>query len=139
VFAASCLVVAAACSTSTSPDIKPTTAEITITGTAAAPLRLIVSTDFFETFNTTTGERGQVFNTADTFFVSTLPHEQTVSLTDLGSVVVDVSNPADDPATVRLFVELDSGQPPYDREATMSEGGALRYVFNYVSPEFEVN
>jgi hypothetical protein len=130
------LVAVAACSTSTSPDTKPTSAEIRVTGTAPDSLRLIVSTDFFETIDQVDGTRGQVFNSADTSYITTLPYTETVALTDLGSIVVDVSNPSDVPATVRLMVEVDSGQNPYDREATMSEGGALRYVFNFFSPVF---
>ncbi len=130
------LVAVAACSTSTSPDTKPTSAEIRVTGTAPDSLRLIVSTDFFETFDQVEGTRDQVFNTADTSFITTLPYTETVALTDLGSIVVDVSNPSDLAATVRLVVEVNSGQSPYDREATMSEGGALRYVFNFFSPVF---
>ncbi len=77
-----------------------------------------------------------MFNDADTTYITALPYTQTVALTDLGSIVVDVSNPSDVPATVRLVVELDSRQSPYDREAQMSEGGALRYVFNFLSPVF---
>jgi hypothetical protein len=130
------LIGVAACSSTTDPDVKPTEAEIRITGTMPDSVRLIISTDFFETFDQVNGVRNQVFNTADTLYVTSLPYTQTVALTDLGSVVVDVSNPFDDPATVRLFVELDSGQPPYDREAMMSQGGALRYVFAYFSPTF---
>lgn len=126
----------AACSTSTNPDTKPTSAEIRVTGAAPDSLQLVVSTDFFETIDQVDGTRDQVFNSADTSFITTLPYNETVALTDLGSIVVDVSNPSDVPATVRLMVEVNSGQNPYDREATMSEGGALRYVFNFFSPVF---
>ena len=48
--------------------------------------------------------------------------------------MVDVSNPSDIPATVRLQVNLDTNQDSYDPEATMSAGGALRYVFSFFSP-----
>lgn len=127
---------AAACSTSTDPDLKPTRADVTISGSTTVPLRLIVSTDFYETFNQLTGERGQVFNSADTITVETLPYVSSIQLTDLGSVVVDVSNSSDTEATVRLQVAMDSGQQPYDQTAIMSQGGALRFVFSYYSPTF---
>lgn len=126
----------AACNSSTDPEVKPSQAEIRITGTATEPLRLVVSTDFVETINQGTGTRAQVFNTADTVMITSLPYTETVTLTDLGSVVVDLSNQTDVVATVRLFVELDGGQPPYEQEAMMSAGGALRYVFAYFSPVF---
>ncbi|HSG47197.1 MAG TPA: hypothetical protein VLA43_05190 [Longimicrobiales bacterium] len=127
---------AAGCSTSTDPDLKPTRADITISGSTTVPLRLIVSTDFYETINQLTGERGQVFNSADTLTVETLPYVSSVQLSDLGSVVVDLSNPSDTEATVRLQVAMDSGQSPYDQTAIMSQGGALRFVFSYYSPTF---
>lgn len=124
----------AACSTSTSPDVKPTRADITVSGSSTVPLRLVVSTDFAETFNQVTGERAQILNSADTLTIETLPYTRSVQLGDQGGVVVDLSNPSDVEATVRLRVSLDSGQKPYDQTATMSQGGALRYVFSYFSP-----
>lgn len=129
--AAVCMV---GCSNSTGPDVKPTRAEIAVSGNSTVPLRLVVSTDFFETINTATGERGQVFNSADTSFIQTLPFNRTVQLGDQGGIVVDLSNPDSTEAQVRLQVRLDSGQSPYDRTAIMSLGGALRYVFSYFSP-----
>ena len=116
--------------------MKPTRADITVTGSTTVPLRLIVSTDFDEFFDQVSGVRGQSFNSADTLTITTLPYQNTVLLTDLGKVVVDLSNPSDTEATVRLRVEMDSGQEPYDREAIMSEGGALRFVFSFFSPTF---
>jgi hypothetical protein len=98
-------------------------------------LRLIVSTDFFETFDPVEGVRDQVFVTADTTLIEALPYSGSVTLSSISSIVVDLSNPDETPATVRLVVELDGNQPPYDREATMSLGGALRYVYNWVAPE----
>lgn len=126
----------AACSTTTSPEQRPSEAEIRITGSSEVPLRLIVSTDFFETFDPVDGRRGQVLVSADTITVSELPYLQTVTLGEISSIVVDLANPAEEPATVRLFVELDGNQPPYDQEAIMSQGGSMRYVYNWVSPEF---
>jgi len=126
----------AGCSTTTDPDVKPSRADITVSGNSTVPLRLVVSTDFYETINQLTGERGQVFNSADTLTLETLPYSASVQLTELGSIVVDVSNASETEATVRLQVTMDSGQEPYDQTAIMSLGGALRYVFSYYSPIF---
>ena len=123
-----------ACDSTTDPGVKPSSAQITVSGTSSVPLRLIVSTDFIETFNSATGERGQVFNSADTLSLTSLPYQATVQLTDDAKIVVDLSNPSDVEATARLQVAMDSGQAPYDREAIMSLGGALRFVFSYFSP-----
>lgn len=133
---AGAMVALAACDTSTDPDVKPTRADVTVTGSTTVPLRLIVSTDFDEFFDQASGARGQSFNSADTLTITTLPYQNTVPLSDLGKVVVDLSNPSDVEATVRLRVEMDSGQEPYDRQAIMSQGGALRFVFSFFSPTF---
>jgi hypothetical protein len=93
-----------------------------------------VSTDFFETFDPVEGTRDQVFVTADTSVIEALPYTGTVTLGASSSIVVDVANLEEDPATVRMTVELDGNQPPYEQEATMSLGGALRYVYNWVAP-----
>ena len=115
-------------------ELKPTRANITVTGQSTVPLRLIVSTEFIETIDDVTFERGQSFLSADTITLSTLPYNDVVFLTDDASIVVDVSNASDTPATVRLQVNLDTNQSPYDQEATMSQGGAQRYVFSFFSP-----
>lgn len=128
------MIALAACDTATDPDLKPTRADVTVTGSTTVPLQLVVSTDFDEFFDPVSGVRGQSLNSADTLTITTLPYQNTVILSDLGKVVVDLSNPSDTEATVRLRVEMDSGQEPYDREAIMSEGGALRYVFSFFSP-----
>lgn len=103
-------------------------------GEAGAELRLIVSTNFYEDVDDVSGQVYQVFNDADTVHVTTFPYEQTVALTTLGSVVVDLANLADAETTARLRVNLDGGQDPYDQSATMSRGGSLRYVFAFISP-----
>ena len=115
-------------------DLKPTRADVLVTGESSVPLRIIVSTDFIETIDQVTFERGQSFLDADTVFIQSLPYQDAIALTEDASIVVDVSNPSDIPATVRLQVNLDTNQDSYDREATMSEGGALRYVFSFFSP-----
>lgn len=122
------------CSTTTSPEQRPTEAEVRVTGSAAGPLRLIVSTEFFETVDPVEGTREQVFVTADTTVIAALPYTGSVTLGTTSSVVVDLANLEEEPATVRLVVELDGNQPPYDQEATMSLGGALRYVYNWNAP-----
>ena len=125
-------IMAAACSSSsTETDRMPTQAAIAVSGSTTVPLRLIISTDFTETLNQATGQRAQVIHAADTINVSTLPWSRDVTLNETASILVDLSNPADESANVRLQVNLDSGQPPYDQSATMSRGGSLRYVFNF--------
>lgn len=124
------------CSTTTEPDLKPQRADITVSGSSTVPLRLIISTDFYETINELTGTRGQVFNSADTLTLESLPYRSSVQLTDQGSIVVDLSNESETEASVRLQVAMDSGQQPYDQSAIMSLGGALRFVFSYYSPTF---
>ncbi len=131
-----CLATLAACGSTTSPDQRPSEAEIRVTGSSTVPLRLIVSTDFFETIDQVDGTRAQVFVTADTLTIEDLPYSDIVTLGDLSSIVVDVSNSDETPATVRVFVELDGGQPPFDQEGIMSQGGSIRYVYNWISPEF---
>lgn len=129
---ASALIIAlasGACSSGTSPDEKPTEARVQVTGTAPAQLRLVVSTDFFERI--VDGQVVQVKNSADTAFID-LPYDDTVPLTDLGSVMVEVTNLEVESAQVEMRVNLDSGQPPYQQSATMSEGGTLRYVFVFL-------
>lgn len=121
-----------ACSSDNEPDTKPTEAHIRVEGTAPGALELVVSTDFFEDVDDMTGEVFQVFNESDTTSLETLPHTRVVQLTDLGSIVVELTNHLEEPAQVRLRVELDSNQEPFDRTATMSEGGTLRYVFVFL-------
>lgn len=128
------IITVGACSSSTAPGNRPTEARIRVDGEAGAELRLIVSTNFYEDVDDVSGQVYQVFNDADTVHVTTFPYEQTVALTTLGSVVVDLANLADAETTARLRVNLDGGQDPYDQSATMSRGGSLRYVFAFISP-----
>ena len=129
-------ILTAACSSSTAPANKPTEAWIRVSGTSPVPLQLVVSTNFSERIDEFTGEVVQVTNRADTTQITTLPFESTVALTDLGSVLVSLTNRADEPADVRLRVNLDAGQDPYDQRAIMSEGGQLRYVFVFLQTVF---
>lgn len=106
-----------------------------VEGTAPVALQLVVSTDFYEILNDVTLEPQQVVEQADTFFID-LPYDATIPLTSLGSVIVALTNHDAVAAQVRLRVELDSGQQPYDQGATMSLGGTLRYVFSFVQIVF---
>ena len=101
-------------------------------GTTPVPLELVVSIDFYEVQDAVTLEVSQVIQSADTTLI-TPPYDQTVDLGVGGSVLVKLANHDVTPANVRLRVDLDTGQDPYDRSATMSEGGALRYVFLFLS------
>lgn len=125
------LLITAACTSSTQPQDRPSSARIRAEGTAPGPLELIVSTQFYEVQDAVTLEISQVIEVADTFQID-LPYESTVDLSATGSVLVNLANPDSVPANVRLRVNLDTGQDPYDRTATMSEGGALRYVFLFL-------
>jgi hypothetical protein len=122
---------AVACSTGTDPDIKPTSAHIRVEGTAPAQLQLVVSTEFYEAQDEVTFEIYQVIESADTSFID-VPYDEVLPLSSSGSVVVQLANLEIAPAQVRLRVDLDSGQEPYDRTATMSDGGRLRYVFVFL-------
>lgn len=119
----------AGCTFGTSPDEKPTRADIAVVGDTPAPLELVISTDFHEAV--LDGQVVQVKNSADTLFID-LPFSKTVHLTDLGSILVELANHHDEPAQVELSVELDNGQDPYRQSATMSQGGQLRYVFVFL-------
>lgn len=121
----------AACSSGTQPDEKPTEAAIRVEGTSPGPLRLVISTDFYEELHSATGEILQIFNSSDTLTVSSLPFQHTEPVGSLGSVYVSLSNEADESADVRLRVDLDNGRG-YDQSATMSEGGALTWVYVFL-------
>lgn len=125
-------ILAAACANSTAPTNRPTEARVRVEGTSPVPLQLVVSTDFYETVDQFTGEILQITASADTTQITSLPFDRTVPLTSLGSVLVSLTNHADQPAQVRLRVNLDGGQDPYDQSAEMSKGGQLRYVFAFV-------
>jgi hypothetical protein len=116
---------ATACTTG--PTERPTVADITVEGTAPVPLELVVSTDFTETQDPSTGEIIQHLNAADTFDIE-LPHERTVSLAARGDVVVRLKNPVVEAASVRLRITLDNGQG-YDQSATLSDGAELVYIY----------
>lgn len=110
------------------PEAKPTEARVRVDGTAPAALELVVSRDFYQIQDAVTLETVEVIEQADTTLI-TPPYDETIPLDVGGSVLVNLANHEDTPANVRLRVDLNAGQAPYDRSATMSEGGSLRYVF----------
>lgn len=122
---------AMACVNTTAPEERPTSARVRVEGTAPGQLQLVVSTDFFQVQDALTLEVRDVIESADTTFID-LPYESTVDLGVVGSVLVDLANPDSIPANVRLRVDLNTGENPYDRSATMSLGGALRYVYLFL-------
>lgn len=122
----------AACGSPSEPEEKPSTAQIRVEGTTPVPLQLVVSTDFFQVQDAVTLQISEVVESADTTFI-TLPYEDVVDLGVGGSVLVGLTNHDTIPANVRLRVNLDTGQNPYDQAATMSEGGTLRYVFLFLA------
>jgi hypothetical protein len=124
----SSLAVAGACSLSTTPD-PPTSAEIDVEGTSPNPLKLIVSQDFFEQLNTSTGARTPVLVTSDTVLI-TPPYHNTVNLSALGSIYVELYQPELGTATVHMTVDLDNGER-YEQNATMSDKAQLIYYFIY--------
>ena len=130
-FVLTSMVGATACSTGGEPDVKPTTARIQVEGSTPAPLQLVISTDFYEILDDVNFEILQVVRQADTLFID-LPFDQTFSLTSEGNLLVALTNHEAVPAQIRMRVELDSGQDPFDQNATMSEGGTLRYVFTFL-------
>jgi hypothetical protein len=121
-------VMAGAC---TDDDLKPTSVHVQVEGTAPGPLQLVVVTEFFEGQDDVTFEVYQVFQRADTFAI-VLPYDEILPLSSSGSVVVDLTNDDVNPAQVRMRVNLDSGQSPYDQPATLSDGASLRYVFAFL-------
>lgn len=123
-----------ACSLSTGPTNQPTVAHIIVTGTASESLELMVSTNFYETQDPTTGAINQVFNTSDTKQID-VPYDARVQLTDQGSIAVHLKNTSSTDVTVRLQVGLDNGQG-YDNTATLAQGKELSYVFVYTASAF---
>ena len=125
-------VVATACSVSTGPHTRPTSAHITIEGTAPSPLQLVISTDFTESQDPVTFEIVQHFNAADTIAVQP-PLDRMVDLSEFGDIVVRLKNPVVEVASVRLRISLDNGQG-YDQTATLSDGGELVYIYTFTDP-----
>ena len=127
-------VIAGACSFGTSPDNVPTSAVIDIQGSTPNPLELIVSTDFYEQLNTSTGERKPVLVTSDTVLI-TPPYHDTVDIAALGSVYVELYQPEVATASVHMMVDLDNGQH-YEQNATLADKAQLIYYFVFTDYSF---
>jgi hypothetical protein len=132
VLAAVAALAAAACSLSTGPGNQPTVAHIVVDGTSAAPLQLLVSTDFYEVVDQN-GAINEVYNSQDTTDIS-LPYDNRVQL-PIGSVSVKVVNPSATSASVHLQVGLDNGKG-YDHTATLANGQEMSYIYVYTAPTF---
>jgi hypothetical protein len=105
----------------------PTSAVINIDGTTPNPLTLIVSTDFYEQVNLSTGQYTPILVTADTVPL-TPPYNRTVDISALGNIYVEVYQPEVATASVHMKVDLNNGQG-YDQSATMSDKAQLIYYF----------
>ena len=128
------LIVAGACSLGTSPDNKPTSAVINIEGTTPNPLKLILSTDFFEQLNTSSGVYTPILISSDTVLV-TPPYNKTVNIAALGSIYVELYQPEVATATVHMKVDLDNGEG-YEQNATLSDKAQLIYYFIFTNYSF---
>jgi len=118
---------AAACSLTSGPDERPSSARVRVEGTTPHALKLIMSTEFHEQLNLTSNETYAVLERSDTSLV-TLPVDRTVSLGTTGSIYVELRNDLVPTASVRMRVELDNGEG-YDRSATLSDKAALVYYW----------
>lgn len=123
---------AAGCDVGTSIDDFPTSARVRVEGTAPDELKLIVSTVFIEQINLETGERSVLLIESDTSSL-TLPHDETLDLSDTGSVYVELLYTPTSTAGVTLRVDLDNGER-YAQEATMSAGAQLIYYWVWNGP-----
>lgn len=133
VMAAVATLAISACSLSTGPGNAPTVAHIVIDGTAAGPLRLTVSTDFYQT-QSSNGNISEVYNSADSTDIS-IPYDDHVQLTSLGSIAVHLRYTGSGSATIHMQVGLDNGQG-YDRQATISGDQDMSFVYVYNQPTF---
>jgi hypothetical protein len=120
------------CDIGTSVDDIPTTARVRVEGTAPDTLKLIVSANFFEQINLTTGDRYAVLEESDTLALS-LPYDETWPLSELGSVYVELLYEPTSTASVTLRVNLDNGES-FEQAATMSADAQLIYYWVWSGP-----
>lgn len=120
------------CGIGASADDIPTTARITVSGSAPDTLQLIVSRTFFEQLNLTTGERTAVLEQSDTLRLS-LPYEERWDLNSLGSIYVELLYEEATTASVNLSVNLDNGES-FEQAANMSAGAQLIYYWIWSGP-----
>lgn len=126
---------AAGCSLSVGPGKMPTVAQIVVQGSSPVALKLIVSTDFYEVQDPTSGGIAEVYNAADTTDIN-LPYEASVDLTSTGAISIRLTNPTAQSASVHLQITLDSG-PGYDHTGTIANGQELKYIYVYNQPLFQ--
>ena len=121
-----------ACTIGIGPDDRPSSARVRVEGSAPDDLRLITSTVFFEQINLETLERYAVLETADTSVLA-LPFDDTIDISALGSVYVELLYEPTSTAAVRLRVDLDNGES-FDRSATLSTNAQLIYYWVWTGP-----
>jgi hypothetical protein len=107
-----------------------TEAQVTVTGTSPAALRLILSNNYTTEPDPTTGQIIVLIQAADTFDASA-PIDRTYPLGQLSRILVRLEN--SDPtmaADIRIRVLLDGTDLVYDRTATLTDD-FLEYRFSY--------
>ena len=107
---------------------------INITGTTPNPLKLIISTDFFEQLNTGTGAYTPILVTSDTVLI-TPPYNNTLNISATGSIYVELYQPEVETATVNMKVDLDNGEG-FEQNATLSDKAQLIYYFVFTNYTF---
>ena len=95
---------------------------------------LILSTDFFEQLNTSSGVYTPILISSDTVLV-TPPYNKTVNIAALGSIYVELYQPEVATATVHMKVDLDNGEG-YEQNATLSDKAQLIYYFIFTNYSF---
>jgi hypothetical protein len=106
-------------------------AQITVEGTSAVPLTLVLSNQYVGTADPTTGTISISLLAADTF-VSGVPIDRTYPLGGQARILVRLINPDSiEAATVRLRILLDGVEEVYNKEAALISGGYLEYRFAY--------
>ena len=108
-------------------DETPTVARVVVEANPAAPLELIVSTNFLASFDEETGVRDLVILTADTTRL-TGDFEQEVSIARFTRIYVRVANDEVTPEQVRLVVFIGS-ERLHNRSAEISSGEFIEFLF----------
>jgi len=124
VFLAAALVALSACVEEDTPSL----ARVVVQSSPAAPLLLVVSTDFATRFNQDTGAREAVLVTADTTYL-TGAFDREFDMGAQGRVYVALRNDEATEEDVRMRVFLD-GSVEYDVTDRISDGETLKYLFS---------